>query len=370
MKRILAIVLAAVMLLTCFVGCAAKETSATKAAGSASASAGTASESAKEETSAQPEQSASASAATDNTVYKIEIGDVYAPEHIFAVALDQMAAELNEKSNGRLEVTTFHNSTLGSEKEELDAVAGGTLTMAIAGGGQIGTMYAPMLVFDAPYAIQSNDHLQAVMSSDVGAELVDGLSKQTGISIMGALYAGKRFITTKSVAVYKPDDLKGLKIRVPDQPLSIANFKAFGASPTPMAFSEVYLALQQGVVDGQENPLTQIMSAKFYEVQDYISTTGHVTQCVFLIANQAFLDSLPDDLRQLVTETTAEFCKSASETSVQFESDTLKSLETDYKMTVCDADVDAFKALAASVITEYASNWGEGLYERVQALAK
>lgn len=352
MKKVLAMILAMLMLLAVFAGCAAKTETP--------APAQTAEETKSETTSEEKE---------DDTVYKIDIADVYASEHIFALAMDRMAAELNEASNGRLDVKTYHNSTLGSEKEQTDAVAANTLTMAIAGGGQIGNLYAPMYVFDAPFAISGNDHLQAVMDSELGKELNDGLTEATGIQLLGALYAGKRFITTSNTPVYTPDDLKGLKIRVPDQPLSIANFKAFGANPTPMAFAEVYLALQQGVVDGQENPLTQIMSAKFYEVQKYVSTSSHVTQCVFLMTNKEFMDTLPEDLRTLVAETAAKYCKEASETSVQHETDTLKELE-EYGMTICDADVDAFKAKAADVIADNVDTWGEGLYERVQEYNK
>lgn len=316
-----------------------------------------------EETENTDEQSAS----SDDTVYEISLADSYANDHIFAQAMDKMAEELNEKSKGRLNVVTYHNSTMGSERDQVDAVSAGTLTMCIAGGGQIGNLYAPILVFDAPYCIRDNEHLQAVVKSETGQKIWDGLAEATSIRSLGGLYAGQRFITTSKVPVYTPDDLKGLKIRVPDQPLSIANFSAFGANPTPMAFSEVYLALQQNVVDGQENPLTQIMSAKFYEVQKYISTTAHVTQVVFLTINEDFYNELPEDLRQLLTETAARYCETASEESVAFEQDTLKELG-DYGMTVCEPDKEAFKALAEGVIAEHSSEWGEGLYEEIQEI--
>lgn len=354
MKKTIAMLLAMALLICAFGGCAGQSAPDSQPAS----------------TDNSPTNSTQSQKPADDKIYQIDIADVYASEHVFAQAMDKMALELKEASGGRLKVTTFHNSTLGSEKEQVDAVAAGTLSMAIVGGGQLGAMYAPMLVFDAPFAISSNDHLQNVMASDLGVELSDGLAQATKVRLLGGLYAGQRFITTSGTAVNSPADLKGLKIRVPDQALSIANFEAFGASPTPMAFSEVYLALQQGVVNGQENPLTQIMSAKFYEVQDHISTTGHVTQCVFLIINDDFLNSLPEDLRTLLTETTARYCIEASNNSVQFEQDTLAQLETTYGMTVCDPDVSAFQALAADVIDEYSANWGEGLYEKVQALSK
>ncbi len=300
-------------------------------------------------------------------VVKLDVGTVYANEHIFALAMDQMMKELNTAAP-QFKMTNYHNSTLGSEKELVDAIAAGTVQMAIVGGGQIGAMYAPLMVFDAPYCIDGNEQLQKVSDSGVGKKLFDDLATQKNIRVLGALYAGRRFITTSNKAVYQPTDLKGLKIRVPDQELSIANFKQFGASPTPMAFSEVYLALQQGVVDGQENPLTQIMSAKFYEVQKYISLTGHVTQCVFLVCNENFYQRLSDTDRKILSDMARKYCQEASVVSVNFENETVEKLQSDYGMTVCEPNIDAFKALAKSVVTNYESRWGAGLYEQIQAI--
>lgn len=358
-KRIALIPIVTAMALVA--GCGSKSTSESSSAGSSTTTA-------VASTTETDATSSSAASSANDVVYSIEIGDLYAQDHPFAIAMDDMAKELNEQSGGRLNVTCYHNSTLGNEKEQVDAVASGTLTMALPGGGQLGQLYAPMLVFDAPYLIKDNVHLAKVLGSDVGKEIFDGLAENTDIRVLGAMYAGKRYVTTSDKSVVEPADMKGLKIRVPDQELSIANFKAYGASPTPMALSEVYLALQQGVVDGQENPLAQIMSQKFYEVQKYISSTCHVTQCVFLTANESFMQSLPEDLRKMVEDAAEKYCNSASEEIVDYEKTTIDELSSTYNMTVCDADQDAFKKLSESVIDEYSSKWGTGLYEKIQAL--
>ena len=301
---------------------------------------------------------------TDSKVYRIDLGTVYADSHVFAQAMDEMAKTLNERSGGRLDVRTFHNSTLGSEKDQVDGVASGSIQMVIVGGGQIGAMYPAISVFDAPFCIANNDHLQRFSDSEDGKALFEGLTAKTNIRIMGSLFAGSRYITSNK-AIYSPDDLKGMKIRVPDQELSIANFKAFGANPTPMALSEVYLALQQNVVDGQENPLTQIISQKFYEVQKYIALTGHVGQVVFLCMNNQFYQTLPEDLQALVTEVALEYSKTASETARNYETEQLALLKN-YGMTVTEPDVDAFRSIAKDVIAKYESAWGAGLYDTVQ----
>lgn len=300
-------------------------------------------------------------------IYKIDLATSYANNHIFAKMMDEMAKELNATSNGRLEVKTFHDSIMGSEKDNVDSISNGSLQLSIVGGGQIGSLYPEISVFDAPFCISDNDQLQKVNDSQIGKDMFEGLAAKRSIRILGSLYAGRRFITTSTKPVYSPEDLKGLKIRVPDQELSIANFRAFGANPTPMAFSEVYLALQQRVVDGQENPLTQIMSAKFYEVQKYISLTGHVTQVVFLVANEQFLNSLPNDLKQLIIEVGAKYSKMASDDSVAYEEEQLAKLD-EYGMIICEPDVGAFKELSKAIVSKYSDNWGSGLYEKIQSI--
>ena len=299
-------------------------------------------------------------AGADGAVYEIVLGTVWAPEHY-------LAKELEEKSGGRFLVKNYHNCTLGSEKDLTDGVAMGTVTIACLGPGQVGNLYSPLLVFDAPYLIQNNEHMQAISKSDICRDIWEGSANTIGVRPLGSLYLGSRFITTSKKKVTVPDDLKGLKIRVPDQPISIAEFKAFGANPTPMAYSEVYLALQQNVVDGQENPLVQISTAKFYEVQKYLSNTGHVVQMINPCINEDFYQSLPEDLRALLTETVEEYCIKLSDESVAQEEELLKEL-LGQGMELCEADRDAFREKAKTVIQEFEQEWGEGIYEELQSV--
>lgn len=307
-------------------------------------------------------------AADDGTIYEITLGTVWAPEHYFAKGMDEMAKELEEKSGGRFIVKNYHNCTLGSEKDLTDGVSMGTVTLSCLGPGQVGNLYAPLLVFDAPYLIQNNDHMQAISRSEVCRGIWEDAAKTIGVRPLGSLYLGSRFITTSKKPVIVPDDLKGLKIRVPDQPISIAEFKAFGANPTPMAYSEVYLALQQNVVDGQENPLVQISTAKFFEVQKYLSNTGHVVQMINPCINEDFYQSLPEDLRVLLTETVEEYCVKLSQESVSQEEALLQELLAQ-GMELCEADKDAFREKAKAVIQEFEQQWGEGIYEELQNVA-
>lgn len=321
--------------------------------------------------SAPPAASASSKsdAAAAPEVYKLTLGSYYAEEHVFYDWVAEFADKVKKDSDGRLVITCYQNGQLGDEAELVNSLSMGTLDMAIGlGPGQMGSLYAPVQVFDAPYALQDKNHIDNVAKSDWGKKLFDDLAKETKIRELSFLYQGKRFITTSRKAIKEPSDLAGLKLRTPDQEMSIANFNAYGASATPMAFSEVYLALQQGVVDGQENPLSQIVSAKLYEVQKYISLTGHVVQSTTMCINQDKLDALPQDLQEILIKDAYDGQFEANDRMEKWENDTLDKLEG-LGMTIVEPDVDAFKAISANVVKKYEDVWGAGLYEQLTELA-
>ena len=318
--------------------------------------------------SSQNSQQGSSEGVSD-VAYELSLGSYYAEGHVFYDWVEKFADDVFEASDGRLKITCYQNGQLGDEAELVNSVALGSLDMAIGlGPGQIGAMYSPVQVFEAPYALIDKNHIDNVAKSEWGQQLFSDMADQTNIHLLSFLYQGKRFITTTSNPIETPEDLVGLKIRVPDQVLPIANFTAYGASPTPMAFSEVYLALQQNVVDGQENPLSQIVSANFAEVQDYLSLTGHVVQSTSMCINEDVLASLPQDLQDILIDTAYKGQFEANQAMEDWENETLKELEG-LGMTIVEPDVDAFKTISAGVVSEYESLWGEGLYEELQALA-
>lgn len=322
---------------------------------------------------AQPTNAVQPSSATDatadDTVYELTLGSYYAEGHVFYDWVEQFAADVLEASNGRLKINCYQNGQLGDEAELVNSVALGTLDMAIGlGPGQIGALYAPMQVFEAPYALMNKDHIDNVAKSDWGKAMFEDMEKETNLHLLSFLYQGKRFITTTNVPINTPDDLKGLKIRTPDQTIPIANFTAYGATATPMAFSEVYLALSQNVVDGQENPISQIVAAKFYEVQNYISLTGHVVQSTSMCINSDVLNSLPDDLREILINMAYEGQFTANQLMEDWEQEKLSELSS-LGMTIVEPDVDAFKAISAGVVKQFESLFGEGMYEQLQSIA-
>src|SRR2546426_9002308 len=161
-------------------------------------------------------------------------------------------------------------------------------------------------VFEMPYIIVSRAHMKKVSAHpEVRKALFDPLPKQ-GLRVIGVWENGFRHITNNVRPIVKPDDLKGIKLRVPSGVWRVKMFKAYGANPSPMAFAEVYSALQQGVMDGQENPLAQIWSGKFHEVQKYLSMTGHVYSPAYIVVSESFWQKLPPDQRQVIEALGAE----------------------------------------------------------------
>ena len=180
--------------------------------------------------------------------------------------------------NGRTtntQIDVFPASALGNEQQIAQAMPLGTIDMAYIGASFVGATYKPISIVNGPYMWRDFDHWKAYSQSPILTELTDGYFKQTSHKIVALTYYGARH-TTANKALNTPADMKGMKLRVPQAPMYMMYAKAVGANPTPIAFAEVYLALQNKTVDGQENPLPTIQAKKFYEVQSHINLTGHI----------------------------------------------------------------------------------------------
>jgi tripartite ATP-independent transporter DctP family solute receptor len=242
----------------------------------------------------------------------------------------------------------------------------GVLEMAIIGPGEIGKRYKPVLIFDGPFIFRDFAHAEKVLSGDIGKELWGGLESSTGLKNLTTLYYGTRYVTSKR-SIKTPEDMKGMKLRAPDMPLSVANAKAMGANPTPMALAEVYLALQQNVVDGQENPIPTIYTQKFYEVQSHISLTGHVLQLTPVFISKKKFDELPADFQKALMDSIAAVAPTINKAVAAAEKKWLDDMQSK-GMTVDQPNVEAFRVATQPVIKQFESQWGVGLYERIQAV--
>src|SRR3954471_16130542 len=194
--------------------------------------------------------------------------------------------EIKKRTNGRYEVQVFPASSLGKESDINQGLTLGTVDIILTGASFDGRTYPPLAVTYFPFIFRDADHLLKYAKSDVFKELAKGYDEKSGNHVTAVTYYGARHVTsTAARPIAKPEDMKGLKIRVPDAPAYLAFPKALGANPTPIAFAEVYLALQNGTVDAQENPLPTIEAKKFYEVQKNISLTGHIVDSLLTVVS-------------------------------------------------------------------------------------
>ncbi|MDR2589288.1 MAG: DctP family TRAP transporter solute-binding subunit, partial [Spirochaetales bacterium] len=277
-----------------------------------------------------------------------------------------IAAAAKTKSGGKLVINDFPAAQLGSETDITNGGVNGTIDMVISGCGEIGKRYTPIAIMDGPFLFSGYEHARKVFDGPIGKEMWDGCLKATGLRYLRANYYGARNLTTKK-PINIPDDLKGMKIRAPEQPMNVAIVRAMGAQPTPMALSEVYLALQQNVVDGQENPIPTIYSQKFQEVQSHINMTRHMTQFPILFINEKIYQGLAPELKKALDDAVKEVGPSIDKAISDDEDRLLKEMQSK-GMTVVQPNIDAFVKATAGVYKEFEKNWGPDLYGKIQSL--
>jgi len=213
------------------------------------------------------------------------------------------AEEIKKRTNGKYDIQVFPASTLGKESDINQGLTLGTVDIILTGASFAGRSYPPLAITYFPFIFRDAEHQLKYAKSDVFKELAKGYDDKTGNHITALNYYGARHVTSNAAhPVAKPEDMKGLKIRVPDAPAYLAFPKALGANPTPIAFAEVYLALQNGTVDAQENPLPTIEAKKFFEVQKNISLTGHIVDSLLTVVSGQLWGKLSADEKKIFSE--------------------------------------------------------------------
>ena len=221
------------------------------------------------------ESSGESSGSAENTeTVTLQLGHALSPGTPAADKIDEMAETVAEETEGRVEFDIYPDSQLGSETEMLEQIQVGSMQAGAIMIGSMQTLDMKMAIEDLPYMWKDVEHAREAYKGEFGEQLADIISEQ-GLTQIGYLEWGPRHVTNNEKPIVEPEDLEGVNIRVAETALRVDAFEQVGALPTVMAFSEVYGALQQGALDAQENPLSVINAAKFYEVQDYLSLTGH-----------------------------------------------------------------------------------------------
>ncbi|MEY3095222.1 MAG: hypothetical protein RIR74_314, partial [Pseudomonadota bacterium] len=255
---------------------------------------------------------------------EIKLGHVGSPGSLFALSSEEFAKRANAKLAGKAKVTVFGSSQLGGDKEMVQKLKLGTIDLALP--SSVMTSESDLFgIFELPYLVQDRKHMQRIEKDIVWPVLAPEAEKK-GLKILGVWENGYRHITNNKRPIVVPADLKGIKLRVPEGKWRVRMFQEYGANPSPMSFKEVFTALQTGVMDGQENPFTQIYSAKFQEVQKFISLSGHVYTPAYLTAGSKKWATLPADVRKILEDTAKETQAFVYETAAKGDRELLEKI--------------------------------------------
>jgi tripartite ATP-independent transporter DctP family solute receptor len=296
-----------------------------------------------------------------NTVVKFEGAPGSAGQQTFK-------KELEKLTNGRVKVEFYWGWTLANNTE---AVVGGLQTGGFEvsdwGLGSFAEYSKAFLPLDVPYLITNKDVAYEILRGEVGRMMADRFKKDTGIKVLKMSDLGFRHITNSKRPITSPEDLKGLKIRTQPNPLHLQAFKAFGASPTPMAFAELFTALQQGVVDGQENPIYNIIAMKIYEVQKYMSLTYHLWNVGGFIMSDKYYKSLPEDIRTAIDKAAVAAREAVIEDIAASEKGWLSEIKKKTQVNeLTDAQIQAFQKIAKKEWPKMAAKIGTDYFNTIR----
>jgi len=275
------------------------------------------------------------------------------------------------RTDGAVSISTFPASQLGGEREQLEGVQFGSIEMAVL-AGPVSSIYPEVLVFELPYLFENREVAYQVLDGDFGQKILDGMLPKTGIRGLAWGENGFRHFTNSVRPISSHSDLNGMKIRTMENPAHIQMVESFNATATPMAFGEVYSSLQQGVIDGQENPISLIESMRFYEVQEHLTLDGHVYNPFMFMVNNRFFERLPDEYQTVIQEEARNWANVQRELNAEQENKGLQKLKEEGMQVVelSDEDMQLFREQTKPVYNTYRKQLGDEIIdELMQAVA-
>jgi len=297
----------------------------------------------------------------------IRFGDILPATHPSVALVAAAGEEITRRSGGRLELQVFPAAQLGGPRELVEAMSAGAVQMGGEGAAFYGAWVPSMPVLEAPYIWRDAAHLARGIASADGQRLIGELVRTRNIRMLAVTYYGTRQLTTAERQVREVRDMQGFRLRVPPSDVFNAMAEAWGARPTPIAFPELYLALRQGVVDGQENPLPTIQAGKFFEVQRFLVMTGHIITPRSIAINEAFWRGLAQADRDLLQEAMTNAGRAVDAEILRQEAELVATFRQ-AGMSVIEPDVAAFRqAVMATVPRRFEERWGRGVFDRLAA---
>ena len=297
---------------------------------------------------------------------KLKWAHVYETAEPFHTQSVWAAQEIGKRTNNRYQIDVYPASQLGKETDINQGLSLGSVDMIISGSSFAARSFAPIGVTYYPYVFRDANHLLAYTKSDVFKELTKGYTDKTGHQILAVTYYGARH-TSSNKPIKTCADMKGLKIRVPDVPAYLAMPRACGANTAPIAFAEVYLALQNGTVEAQENPLTTIEAKKFYEVQKHIALTGHIVDHLNTIVSANLWKKLSDEDKKTFSEVALEAAARAT-AEIQAKEKELVGFFKEKGLTVSEVDKEDFKQNVLKSVTFESFGYRKSDYDKIQAI--
>jgi TRAP-type transport system periplasmic protein len=306
---------------------------------------------------------AAASHAGAQTALKMNIS--IAQNSHYGVAIDTFAREVEKRTDGRYKIQNFYAGALGAERESIEGVQLGTLDLTMTSTGPVPNFVPEVAILDIPFLFRDYAHARTVLDGPIGQDMLKKFDAK-GITALAWGENGFRHMTNNRHPVNTPDDLKGLKMRTMENPIHIQAYRQFGILPTPMAFTEVFTALQQGTVDGQENPLSVITAAKLEQVQKYLSLTGHVYSPALILMSKAQFDKLSPADKQAFLDAAKEAVKANRARIDDDERRAVGDLRAKGMTVVDTLDKAPFQTALTPVYVDFGKRFGQDNIDKIK----
>ncbi|MBB6310228.1 TRAP transporter substrate-binding protein [Xanthobacter tagetidis] len=283
----------------------------------------------------------------------------------FGAAATAFKETVEKESGGKIKVDIFPGGALGGEREIVESLQLGTIDMAMTSTSVVANFVPELLVFDIPFIFRDTAHARAVVDGQIGQDILAKV-KDKGVIGLGYGENGFRHLTNNKRAVETPADLSGLTIRTMENPIHITAFKELGARPTPIAWPELYAALQQGVVDGEENPLSNILTAKLYQVQKYLTLTGHVYAPTLVMISPAAWNKLTPDQQKILKDAVAKAIVAQRKAVEELEANAVKTLKDQGMQVEAKVDNAQFSAKLAPAYAQFSKQFGQKTLDAIR----
>lgn len=293
------------------------------------------------------------------------LGYSLSPTSHYGIGATIFMNEVARRTNGRIKVQDYPSNALGGEREMVEAAQLGTLDFVVTSTGPVGNFVPETLITDIPFLFRDYDHARRVLDGPIGQEILAKCDAK-GLVCLSWWENGFRHLTNSRKPVNLPEDMKGLKVRTMENQVHMTAFRALGASPTPMAFPEVFGALQQGTVDGQENPMPVILNAKFAQVQKHISLTGHVYSPALIIMSRAVFSKLSKEDQAMIRDAARLGAAANRQKVLADEKVGVAELQKAGMQVVQKVDTTKFQEALKPAYAEYAKRFGQANIDRIR----